>query len=80
MEDRTYQLTRPRGTGYAVTGFSRACLIRLIDFPEMPLRTNVHETVKAGGTALLVRTEFPFEHKQVAVLTNAFAAATGGRC
>lgn len=67
MEDRTYQLTRPRGTGYAVTGFSRACLIRLIDFPDMPIRTNVHETVKAGGTALLVRTVFPFEHRQVPV-------------
>ena len=65
MNEPTYQLTRSHGVGYAVAGFSRACLIRLIDFPDMPLRTNVHETVKVGGTAILVRTEFPVENRRI---------------
>lgn len=57
---RWYRLSRPRGSGYATPDFSRACLIRLIDYPEMPLRTNTHETIKAGRSTLLVRTELPF--------------------
>lgn len=65
MNEPTYHLTRSRGIGYAIAGFSRACLIRLIDFPDMPLRTNVHETVKVGGTALLVRTDFPVENRRI---------------
>ncbi len=65
MIEEAYQLVRPRGIGYAVADFSRACLIRLIDFPELPLRTNTHETIKAGRTALLVRTEFPVGDKLV---------------
>ena len=31
----------------------------------MPLRTNVHETVKVGGTALLVRTDFHVENQRI---------------
>ncbi len=66
MPEQSYQLVRSRGVGHAVASFSRACLIRLIDFPEMPLRVNTHETVKAGRTALVVRTAFPVENRRVA--------------
>lgn len=51
-------VTRGSGRGCAVPGFSRACLLRLVDYPEMPLRTATSEIVKAGHTALIVRTEF----------------------
>lgn len=61
------RLARPRGTGHAVPELSRACLIRLIDFPEMPFRTSVHETIKAGRSALLVRTELPIGGKMTPV-------------
>ena len=62
-----WKLVRPRGTGYAVPEFSRACLIRLIDFPEMPFRTSVRETIKAGRSALLVRTELPIGGRMTSV-------------
>lgn len=58
-DEREMRLVRPRGTGYAVPEFSRACLIRLIDFPDMPLRKNTRETIKAGRSALVIRTEMP---------------------
>ncbi|MGE3314433.1 MAG: lipopolysaccharide kinase InaA family protein [Planctomycetaceae bacterium] len=61
------KLVRPRGTGYAIPELSRACLIRLIDFPEMPFRTSVRETIKAGRSALLVRTELPINGKMTPV-------------
>ena len=54
-----YRVRRPGGIGYAVAGFSRDCLYRLIDFPELPLRTTARETIKAGDGTLLVRAEFP---------------------
>lgn len=57
--ERIDRLVRPHGVGHAVHDFSHACLIRLVDFPEMPLRTSAVETVKAGHTALIVRSEFP---------------------
>jgi len=69
-EDRGMQeirLVRPKGLGFAVSGFSRACLIRLIDYPEMPLRSNTKEVVKNGRSALVVRTEFPVEDGMVQV-------------
>ena len=63
--EAVYRLVRANGVGYAIAGFSRACLIRLIDYPEMPLRTNAREIVKAGQTALLVRTDFPVGGRMV---------------
>lgn len=57
--DSIVRLVRPRHIGMAVRDFSHACLIRLVDFPEMPLRTAAVETVKAGHTALIIRSEFP---------------------
>ena len=68
MQEQSYQLVRSRGVGHAVASFSRACLIRLIDFPDMPLRINTHETVKAGRTVLVVRTDFPVENRRVAAV------------
>ncbi|MCA9069362.1 MAG: hypothetical protein KDA84_10585, partial [Planctomycetaceae bacterium] len=51
------RLKRWRGMGYAVEGISRDTLIRLIDFPELPLRIHTRDTIKAGRSALLVRGE-----------------------
>ena len=64
---REVRLVRPNGIGLAVPGFSRACLIRLIDYPEMPLRTSTREVIKNGRSALLVRTEFPVEDRMTSV-------------
>ncbi len=61
------RLVRPNGIGYAVAEFSHACLVRLIDYPALPLQTNTQETIKAGGTALIVRTEFPLQERNVPV-------------
>jgi tRNA A-37 threonylcarbamoyl transferase component Bud32 len=64
---RMYRVVRARGTGYAVNGFSRECLARLIDYPEIVLRMKSTETVKAGRTALLVKGELPVGGRQVGV-------------
>ena len=64
---RVYRLARSRGIGYAVSEFSHACLIRLIDYPEMPLRISTREIVKAGHSTLLVRTELPIGNRLVPV-------------
>jgi tRNA A-37 threonylcarbamoyl transferase component Bud32 len=53
------RLVRRIGIGYAVASFSRSCLIRLIDYPEMPMRVGAREVVKSGRSAMLVRTELP---------------------
>ena len=58
-----FSLKRQGKTGYAVREFSHACLIKLVDYPELPLRTNTGETIKAGKSALIVRTEFPIGQK-----------------
>jgi tRNA A-37 threonylcarbamoyl transferase component Bud32 len=52
-------MVRPAGIGYSISDFSRACLIRLIDYPEMPLRISTRETIKVGRSALLVRADLP---------------------
>lgn len=61
------RLKRRRGLGYAVEGISRDTLIRLIDFPELPLRIHTRDTIKAGRSALLVRGEFPIGGRMVTV-------------
>src|SRR5690349_14030143 len=61
----TISVSRPAGRGCAVAEFSRACLLRLVDYPEMPLRTSAREIVKAGRTALIVRTELPVGQEMV---------------
>jgi tRNA A-37 threonylcarbamoyl transferase component Bud32 len=53
--------------GYAAMGISRDALIRLVDFPELPLRIHTQDTIKAGRTALLVRGEFPIGSRMVSV-------------
>jgi tRNA A-37 threonylcarbamoyl transferase component Bud32 len=52
-----YRLHRGARTGCAVADVSHAALIRLTDYPELPLRTSTQDVVKAGQTALIVRTE-----------------------
>lgn len=61
------RIGRARGIGYAVHEFSRACLIRLIDYPEMPFRIATREIVKVGRTALIVRTDLPIDGRMVSV-------------
>jgi tRNA A-37 threonylcarbamoyl transferase component Bud32 len=51
------KLVRARRAGYAIPGFSRACLLRLIDYPELPLRSRAREVIKAGNSALVVKVE-----------------------
>ena len=53
------RLVRPLGIGYAAGDFSHDCLVRLIDFPEMPLRTGTREAIKTGRSAQVIRTELP---------------------
>ena len=48
-------------------GISRDTLIRLIDFPELPLKIHTRDTIKAGRSALLVRGEFPIGGRLVSV-------------
>ena len=66
-EPMRYRVVRARGIGYATCEISRACLIRLIDYPELLLRVRSGEVVKAGNSALVVRTEFPTRHGLVPV-------------
>jgi tRNA A-37 threonylcarbamoyl transferase component Bud32 len=64
---RVLRLKRARNAGHAAVGISRDTLIRLIDFPELPLRIHTRDTIKAGRTALLVRGEFPIGGRMVSV-------------
>lgn len=64
---KTVRLKRARNVGYAAIGISRDTLIRLVDFPELPLRIHTKDTIKAGRTALLVRGEFPLGGRMVSV-------------
>lgn len=67
MGEQTYRLDRSHGTGFAIRGFSRNCLIRLIDYPELPLRMSTRQTVKAGRSALLVQADLPVGHRMLSV-------------
>ena len=53
------RLTRRAGRGVCVPECSRASLIRWIDYPELPLRTHVRETLKCGRSSLVVRADVP---------------------
>lgn len=64
---KAVRVKRARNVGYATLGISRDTLIRLIDFPDLPLRIHTHDTIKAGRTALLVRGEFPIGGRMVSV-------------
>lgn len=66
-EPKILHLKRARNVGYAAIGISRDTLIRLIDFPELPLRIHTRDTIKAGRSALLVRGEFPIGGRMVSV-------------
>jgi tRNA A-37 threonylcarbamoyl transferase component Bud32 len=53
------RLVRRGGMGICVPECSRACLIRWIDYPELPLRAHVRETLKCGRSSLVVRADVP---------------------
>lgn len=66
-QSQIYSVARHCGIGHAVACFSRACLIRLIDFPQMPLRLATGEVIKSGRSALLVRVELPVGGRMTSV-------------
>lgn len=63
----TYRLVGPRGVGYAVEGLRSSYLGRLIDFPELPLRTGAWQAIKQGRSAQLVRLNLPLDGQDVPV-------------
>jgi len=66
------RLVRLRGVGVSVPEFSRACLIRCIDYPELPLRTSIRETVKCSRSSLVVRAEVPLGDRLVSIAYKRF--------
>lgn len=63
----SYALRRPTGTGFAVGRFPRDLLIRLTDYPDLPLRMSAHDTIKAGRSTLLLRLQLPIGGKMTSV-------------
>ncbi len=59
MVARFQKITRRGWTAYAVADFPRDLLIRLVECPDLPLRSGPAETIKAGNTALVVRASLP---------------------
>lgn len=59
MAARFQKITRRGWTAYAVADFPRDLLIRLVECPDLPLRSGPAETIKAGNTALVVRASLP---------------------
>ena len=55
------------GSVRAVRGFSRQCLERLADYPELVLRAGRGKTVKHGRTAVVVRSRLPVDGEQCEV-------------
>lgn len=67
-KSETFQrVSRPRGSGYSVTEISADCLEKLVDFPDLPLRTGSHTIVKAGRSATLARVELSINGKNTPV-------------
>lgn len=65
--DAAVCLRRSRGVGRAAMDFPRDVLIRLIDYPELPLKAQTRDIIKAGRTAVVVRAEMPFRSRLVSV-------------
>lgn len=61
------KITRNGRTGYAVAEFPRDLLLRLTEYPDLPLRMGPAETIKAGNTALVLRANLPGPHGLVSV-------------
>ncbi len=69
MPTRTALQTLTRGgrTVHAVADLPRDLLVRLAECPELPLRMGPAETIKAGGSSLVVRAELPIGGRRVSV-------------
>ncbi|WP_166830042.1 lipopolysaccharide kinase InaA family protein [Thalassoroseus pseudoceratinae] len=65
--DEIVHLRRSRGVGRASADLPRDVLIRLIDCPELPLRAQTRDIIKAGRTAVVVRADMPFGSRMVSV-------------
>lgn len=64
---RGYRLRRGGRIGYAAPELPRDCLIRLLEFPELPFRTSTRETIKVEQTTLLVCAQLPIDGRMVPV-------------
>jgi len=53
---RVYRLRHAGRLGFAVSEFSRTCLTRLMDYPDIPIHLQSAQIVKADATTLLLRT------------------------
>ena len=53
---RVYRLQRGGRQGFAVSEFSRTCLTRLMDYPDIPIHLHSAQIIKADTTTLLLRT------------------------
>ena len=60
-------MARAGRIGCAVEEFPRNCLIRLVDYPDLLLRTGMRETIKAGRSALVVRAEVPAAGRMLSI-------------
>jgi tRNA A-37 threonylcarbamoyl transferase component Bud32 len=67
MRDRLQKFSRGGWTIYAASELPRDLLIRLAECPELPLRMGPAETIKAGGSALVVRACLPLGNSMRAV-------------
>lgn len=56
-----YRVVGRRGTGYAIDAVPREGLCRLIDAPELPFRIESCTVIKDGGSATLIRTDWPLQ-------------------
>ncbi len=60
-------LRRKSGVGHSAAALPRDLLIRLTDYPELPLKTQTRDIIKAGRTAVVVRAEMPVGSRMVSV-------------
>lgn len=61
------RLSRGGRVAYGVREFPHDCLLRLLEYPELPFRTSTRDTVKADRSVLLVRAELPIDGRMVPV-------------
>jgi len=61
-------LIRRHGVGVGVPECSRACLIRLIDYPELPIRCHLRETISCGRNSLVVKSRLAFHGQNIPVV------------
>ena len=76
VRSQPLRLVRRNGRGLCVPECSRACLIRWIDFPKLPLQANIRETLRCGPDSLVVRAEIPLGSRLVEIAYTQFRTAS----